>query len=506
MATNPWSLPKGLTSAERKAVKAVFDALKAQQRSLSPEALNALQFGNIEQFLNLVQWETLADFGELKSILADMASKAGIEVFKPMGGIEGQYAFDLVDAKAVAWAEREAAKLVTEITRELRNTIRQTVADATAGNLTVDQLARRIRTNLPLTTRDARAVDNFRERNFRNYLEEGMEELKARTKAEEKAQRYADKMIRRRSKTIARTETAFAAMEGRYFGWETAVGEGLIDPLSKKEWIAEPDACEICLPLDGMIIAWNAEFPAGVKMAPAHPNCRCAVVIMPPDTAETPYTQQADADFTPPPEEDGEFLEVGDDADAQYEFTNSLRDRYGSSVTNSEIDAIVSYTGGSGDYHKVNGYLRDIPGYQQPDSRTLGFIDNMDSVISKSPPLEKPIITYRGMSLPIDEFKYAETFTDLGYVSTSHNLDISLRFTREYGFEPIMLQVQIPKGARVLDPTAARLSKNPDAPATALAEQEVILPRNTKFRILNTTSYTDDGGREIPLYVVEPIL
>lgn len=504
MASNPWSLPKGLTSAERQAVKAVFEALKAQKRTLSPEALNALKFGQVDQFLNFVEWENLGQFGELQNILADMARKAGVEVFSPMGGVNATLAFDLIDQKAVAWAENEGAKLVRQISQELRETIRQTVADSTAGNLTVDQLARRIQTNIPLTPRDARAVDNFRQRNFDNYLAEGMTEARAREQADRKADRYSDKMIRRRARTIARTETAFAAMEGRFIGWESAIGEGLIDNDSKKEWIAEPDACDVCRPLDGMVIPWNREFPSGFKMAPAHPNCRCSVVIMPPDTAESPYTEQAEAEFEEYPKEESDFLELGKDDEALFEFTSSMRDGY-KGITAEENAAVSAYTQGSGFHHDVNGFLRGLPGYQTPNGNTQQIIDGMDSIIGKATPLKQPVITYRGMSLPFDQFQVGQTFTDSGFVSTSHSLETALSFTREWTTQPVVFQMQIPKGAKVLDPIAARGAFTGGLP-DALPEQELILPRNTKLRILDRVDFFDDSNRKLPMYVVEPIL
>jgi hypothetical protein len=134
-----------------------------------------------------------------------------------------------------------------------------------------------------------------------------MSETAARIKARRMAEEYTDKLVNSRARTIARTEIADAAMQGRYMGWESGVQSGVIDSNSVKEWIAEPDACSICSPLDGQLVAWNASYQGAVtgttdKMPPAHPNCRCTVAILPPDYADTVFTEQSNA--TPPVSEE----------------------------------------------------------------------------------------------------------------------------------------------------------------------------------------------------------
>jgi hypothetical protein len=484
MAQNPWSLPKGLTTAERKAVKAVFDALKAQKRVLSPEALNALKLGNIEQFLGFIQWEGLGDFGELQAILSGMAAKAGTEVFSPMGSMSAETAFNLVDPKAVAYAEREVGKLVREINSELLDTIRQTVAEATAGGLTVDQLARRITTNLPLTARDAKAVDNFRSRNFQNFLADGMDEAKARARAEEKAQRYADKMTRRRAKVIARTETANAAMNGRFIGWESAVGEGLIDNQSKKEWIAEPDACDICLPYDGFITSWDKDFPNGFKMPPAHPNCRCSSVILPPDTAETPYTEQAEAEYTPPPFRADEDEVITQYMEGGFKESSVSEIQQIPVITEEDTEAIGVYQ--QTDYNNINRWMRQDR-FDGP-FRNLG-IEDSDYIKENALRLERlanqakftqPVVLSRGQDTFDLDVQIGDVYEAKGFTSTSAftgfaGESVSTTFTKM----PYQFRIYVPQGAR-----GGALPYNPEL-AYASDEAEVLLPPNSRFTIVN---------------------
>jgi SPP1 gp7 family putative phage head morphogenesis protein len=46
-----------------------------------------------------------------------------------------------------------------------------------------------------------------------------------------------------------------------------------------KTWMAEPDACDICLPLDGETVPVSEPFRSGDMTPPAHPNCRCDITL-----------------------------------------------------------------------------------------------------------------------------------------------------------------------------------------------------------------------------------
>jgi SPP1 gp7 family putative phage head morphogenesis protein len=76
-----------------------------------------------------------------------------------------------------------------------------------------------------------------------------------------------------RAETIARTETAFADVEGNQIGWREA---GVVE---QKEWaIAQDEYCDDCQALDGTKVGLDDEFPGGVSGPPLHPNCRCDVL------------------------------------------------------------------------------------------------------------------------------------------------------------------------------------------------------------------------------------
>lgn len=313
MAKNPWVLPDGFDADVSKAIKALVAALKKSGAKIPADAYTQLRLGNIDAFLAYVDWDKIrSGFGDLEAIMAAAAMKGGTSTFK-LGGVDAELLFDLIDERAVIYAQERVGQLIVEITDQMRETVRETIAAAERGEMTYQGAAIELQKTIPLTTRDAKAVTKYTEKQFSRFLRQGLSEAKARIKAQNMSAQYAAKLLESRTKTIARTEIIDASMSGRYIGWEAGVTAGYISNDSVKEWIAEPDACPICSELDGKLIGWNAEwqFPEGVtagssnRMPPAHPNCRCSVVILPPDYSENVFTPSSGGEM---PEEASEFL------------------------------------------------------------------------------------------------------------------------------------------------------------------------------------------------------
>jgi SPP1 gp7 family putative phage head morphogenesis protein len=74
-----------------------------------------------------------------------------------------------------------------------------------------------------------------------------------------------------RAEMIARTETASAHSAGSVLAYQAS---GVVTGI---EWIAESDACDICAPLNGMVVKLGDEFAPGIQHPSAHPSCRCAI-------------------------------------------------------------------------------------------------------------------------------------------------------------------------------------------------------------------------------------
>jgi hypothetical protein len=313
MAKNPWILPEGFDASSRSAAKALLKALRDAGADIPDEAFLALQLGDINAFLQFIDFDKIRNnFGDLRLIMESTARLAGQSTFK-LGGVDAKLLFDIIDERAVNYAQERTGQLIVEITDQMRETVRNTIARATAGEMTFQQAAIRLQATIPLTPRDAGAVDKYIQKQFERFMRAGLSEAKARVRAQNMGARYASKLLGSRTRTIARTEIADAAMNGRYLGWESGVSQGVIAADSVKEWIAEPDACPICSALDGTLIGWNDDwtFPEGVsagtnnRMPPAHPNCRCSVAILPPDFSENVFTPSSGGEM---PEEADEFM------------------------------------------------------------------------------------------------------------------------------------------------------------------------------------------------------
>lgn len=313
MARNPWVLPDGFDADTRKAIAALALALKKSGAKIPQDAFTQLRLGNIDAFLSYVDWDKIRDgFGDLENVLTAAAQKGGTSTFT-LGGVDAELLFNLIDERAVIYAQERVGKLIVEITDQMRETVRETIALAQGGEMTYQQAALRLQSTIPLTTRDAGAVNKFIDKQFNRFIRDGLSQAKATVKAQNMGANYAAKLLTSRTKTIARTEIIDASMSGRYIGWEAGVTAGYISNDSVKEWIAEPDACPICSALDGKLIGWNQEwqFPEGVsagstnRMPPAHPNCRCSVVILPPDFSDNVFTPASGGEM---PEEASEFL------------------------------------------------------------------------------------------------------------------------------------------------------------------------------------------------------
>jgi hypothetical protein len=206
--------------------------------------------------------------------------------------------FNLRDPNAVLYARAQAARLVTLIDEPTRETIRVIIAVAHARGLTVKQAAAAVRevVGLPSTwaaapmnlgrelregtftsSRRLSAVDKARiAKRLRNgtVTEEFIEEMQGR---------YAKSLIRLRSLTIARTETADAAMHGLRTSWKQAVQAGHLPADVRRYWIVTLD--DRLRPEHAAVPGMNPEgvpldrpfsTPLGFAMGPPlEPNCRC---------------------------------------------------------------------------------------------------------------------------------------------------------------------------------------------------------------------------------------
>ena len=76
-----------------------------------------------------------------------------------------------------------------------------------------------------------------------------------------------------RSTMIARTETAFADVQGNLTAYKAS---GLV---GGKEWLVSADCCDDCEALDGVVVGLDEDFPDdGGDGPPLHPRCECNIL------------------------------------------------------------------------------------------------------------------------------------------------------------------------------------------------------------------------------------
>lgn len=193
-------------------------------------------------------------------------------------------AFDLSNPRAAAWAAQHSGSLIKDITQSTLDGVRTMLTEAMVGAenplVTARQLFPLVKQSLGLTDRAAMAVVNYR---FK-LLEDGRDPADVARLAG----RYTDKLLRQRSRLIARTETIRSANEGQQETWLQATEEGLLSPgETVREWITAPDErlCDFCASLNGHKAGLTEGFtseivPEPIIFPPLHPACRCTVGII----------------------------------------------------------------------------------------------------------------------------------------------------------------------------------------------------------------------------------
>ena len=279
------ALTQETTPSQRRITRILSDAQQAAAAEFSTQlsfVADALSRGQVERVVSVLPTEPwLKAQEELAAELLGELLDAGSRVTLP--SIEKatlSYSFDRERPESSQWARQAAGTMISQITGEQRNVVREVVSSAALGVGDWGDVARRVQGSIGLTTQQAGWVANHYDRAYLTAIRGGMGTAQAAARARDSANRYQTAVHRYRANTIARTETMRAASEGRMQAWNQGITEGFIGANWQKEWIPESDACEICLGLRGKRIRVKDSFSVGEP--PAHPNCRCDVILVPP--------------------------------------------------------------------------------------------------------------------------------------------------------------------------------------------------------------------------------
>jgi predicted ABC-type ATPase len=162
----------------------------------------------------------------------------------------------------------------------------------------------------------------------------------------------------------------------------------------------------------------------------------------------------------------------------------------------------------------VLDYYNSVYGYQNINGRARGLvppkvafghdyaqenIDALDSAFTKIAPLEQPIKVYRGFS-DTRNLDIGDSFSDKGFVSTTTDADVAKRYAEgQLGGtdedQPAVARITVPAGTKAI--STEPFKKND----TERTMNEVLLPRNTQFRVVDD-SVDANGMRQLDLEVV----
>lgn len=273
----------------------VYDALSKEQDKITEVILKQLETsGTLEAI-------------DLSKMLAEQYKYLFGKADKPTPTqIAASFRFDLQSKDAINYARTQSSQLITNMADEQRAVMRQLVGQTMSESATRTQTSNALRQILQdispgseygkitaatigantngLTRGYEKAVWNRANSIAEDLTKRGITGTKAVEELKKKTDKYADKLRKARARTIARTEMIRSAEEGRQQSWDQAAKKGLIDKnKATKTWSASPmDVCPICSKLQGKTVKFNAKWDTGngsVKTPPAHPNCRCTMIL-----------------------------------------------------------------------------------------------------------------------------------------------------------------------------------------------------------------------------------
>jgi len=253
---------------------------------------------------------------------------------------QARFAFNRLNPALITWLENYSLNLIRDIGEGTRAAVRSALVDGMTKGVNPIQQARQIKQAVGLTEAQAKSVANYRKEletfhlkrsakswglgNERSKLsgvdvmpvdpktgkpKDGIEHRRLRDQRhdgqlqrameqrkplkpeqiDKMVNRYQERMIQNRARTIARAESMRALNAGSEEAWRQAVGEGKLDgSLVRKFWKESKSEreCEECksiarnqpkrgIPMGASFVSKKSG--RSYRSAPAHPNCLCVV-------------------------------------------------------------------------------------------------------------------------------------------------------------------------------------------------------------------------------------
>jgi len=213
-------------------------------------------------FTEFVDWEDISTKGK------QLSKPAYVKILEKSGNQAAVVArveagFDVMNVNSIKWAEKYTAEMVTEVTKETKKALREVISDGMKQKWNKLKIARRInKMPIGLSLPQTKALNNFRDK----LISDGA----SAKLIDKRVQSYYNRLLRQRSRSIARTETSRAVNEGYLQGLEQQ------NVYRRVKMSMAADACHLCTEHAGRIFTLEEAH----AFLPIHPNCRCAWVVV----------------------------------------------------------------------------------------------------------------------------------------------------------------------------------------------------------------------------------
>ena len=262
--------------------KEIIAAFKAMQNQIDYRALmEAFEAGNIDAAIQVLNAADLpADLEIARQTLRQAIVIVGEAAAKELGEFLGvQIAFDLTNPEAVAFLQEIGAEMVTNVSDETIAALRELLRQAYEDGMTSREVAKLIEDHVGLTEQDVKQ----RRRLIAEMRDAGLSEAEINVEID----KWTKAKIRYRAQVIADNELVGAGNHGQRRLWDQAIGDGLIDKTTMRQWIVTPDdrLCVLCAPMGEpvvgvSIVQMNQSYKTdiGSVFIPSdiHVKCRCA--------------------------------------------------------------------------------------------------------------------------------------------------------------------------------------------------------------------------------------
>lgn len=229
----------------------------------------------------LVPFAREDNVGALRAVLDRLMLRSMNAEAKRIGSMRFADAFTTINAETIAFLERYALALVTDLEADVRANVKAILIRGAQEGWPVRLQAKAIAEAIGLNARQELALWNVQRTVYQDAIAAGKNIIQAETAAAKAMEKARARMVKYRATTIARTEVIRSQNAGQQAVWDQYQREGLLPMNATKVWIVTPDdrlCIKICKPMDGVEVALDGEFdtPAGrVPYPPAHASCRC---------------------------------------------------------------------------------------------------------------------------------------------------------------------------------------------------------------------------------------